>query len=372
MQHDQLAEYSVVYTERGLNHMSAAFQQVMRDMHHILCASYHATQTVIVPGGGSYAMEAVARQLARDKKVLILRNGWFSYRWSQIIERGAISDDVHVLSAYPEHADDPQSTWLPHPLAEVCAFIAEHQPDIVFAPHVETSSGMRLRDEYVQTVAQAVHEYGGLFVLDCIASGADFPDMRALGVDVLISAPQKGWSAPPCAGFVMLSERAAQAVNDTQSDSFANDLKQWRAIMQAYLDGGHAYHATMPTNALAQCRDEMQAACDYGLDTLADAQIALGGQIRALLEEAGYPCVAATGWQANGVIVCHTTRDDLHNTSAFKAQGLQIAGGVPLACHEHADFKTFRIGLFGIDKWRDVASCVAEFDQALQKVGDKS
>ncbi|UJF24344.1 aminotransferase class V-fold PLP-dependent enzyme [Suttonella sp. R2A3] len=372
MPSNHLAEYSVVYTERGLNHMSVAFQQVMCDLNQILTATYQAEQAVIIPGGGSYAMESVARQIARDKKILILRNGWFSYRWTQILERGAISHDIDVLTAYPEDPANLQSTWQPHPLEDVLSYISEHKPDLIFAPHIETSSGIRLPEEYIRAVAKAAHDNNGLFVLDCIASGANWVNMQQTGVDILISAPQKGWSAPPCAGFVMLSERGNQAIDNSESDSFSNDLKQWRTIMRAYLDGGHAYHATMPTNALAQCRDEMQAAVDYGLNKLSEAQIELGTQIRNTLVEAGYPCVAADGWQANGVIVCHTTRDDFHNGSAFKNQGMQIAGGVPLACNEPEGFKTFRIGLFGLDKWQNVASCVEKFKSTLEQINIES
>ncbi len=363
-----LAEFSVVYTERALNHMSPVFMQVMRDLSELLTQTYRAEQAIIVPGGGTYAMEAVVRQfVCQQTHPLIIRNGWFSYRWSQIIEACQLGHEPLVICAKPS-SDNRQARFYPAPIDEVIALIDRKKPDMVFAPHVETAAGMRLQDDYIRLIGEAVHRHGGLFVLDCIASGADWIDMQQMNVDILISAPQKSWSAPACAGFVMLGEHAVKAMKKSHSNSFANDLKQWQAIMQAYLHGGHAYHATMPTDALLACRDVMRQSCDYGLEKLAAAQMVLGRQMRHLLNDKGFIAVAGDGWESNGVLVYHTDDVDIHNGSAFKAQGLQIAAGVPLACGESADYKTFRIGLFGIDKWQHVDKTVATFKTALDAI----
>lgn len=365
---DGLLEYSVVYTDRSLNHMSAKFQQVMRDLSSMLKQAYNAQAAVIVPGSGTFAMEAVARQFVQGAQVLIVRNGWFSYRWSQIIETGHLSDKVTVLKAR-RVADASESPFMPAPIAEVVATIAREKPAVVFAPHVETSAGMMLPDDYLRAVADAVHAVGGLFVLDCIASGAMWVDMQATGVDVLVSAPQKGWSGQPCCGFAMLSERALQRLETTTSDSFSCDLKKWHQIMQAYEKGTHAYHATMPTDTLAEVRDQMREAFSYGLPALKAAQIELGRAARASLERRGVKSVAAPGFQAPGVVVSYTRDPDIQNGKKFVAQGMQIAAGVPLACDEPADYMSFRLGLFGLDKWKDVPAAVQRLDAALDAVG---
>src|SRR5210317_1089442 len=253
---DGLLEYSVVYTDRSLNHMSQSFQGVMRDISSTLKKVYSADAVVVVPGSGTFGMEAVARQFATGKKCLVIRNGFFSYRWSQIFEMGDIPASSTVLKARLQ-SEATQAPFVPAPIEEVVATIEAEQPDVVFAPHVETSSGMMLPDEYVRAVADAVHAVGGLFVLDCIASGTIWVDMKASGVDVLISAPQKGWSASPCCGLVMLSSRALEKMAGTTSTSFACDLQKWLDIMQAYENGGHAYHATMPTDSLVRFRDTL-------------------------------------------------------------------------------------------------------------------
>jgi aspartate aminotransferase-like enzyme len=365
---DGLLEYSVVYTDRSLNHMSAKFQQVMRDLSSMLKQAYNAQAAVIVPGSGTFAMEAVARQFVQGAQVLIVRNGWFSYRWSQIIETGHLSDKVTVLKAR-RVADASESPFMPAPIAEVVATIAREKPAVVFAPHVETSAGMMLPDDYLRAVADAVHAVGGLFVLDCIASGAMWVDMQATGVDVLVSAPQKGWSGQPCCGFAMLSERALQRLETTTSDSFSCDLKKWHQIMQAYEKGTHAYHATMPTDTLAEVRDQMREAFSYGLPALKAAQMELGRAARASLERRGVKSVAAPGFQAPGVVVSYTRDPDIQNGKKFVAQGMQIAAGVPLACDEPADYMSFRLGLFGLDKWKDVPAAVQRLDAALDAVG---
>ena len=361
-----LLEYSVVYTDRALNHMSQRFQGVMCDISRILKAVYRARATAIVPGGGTYGMEAVARQFAGGKKVLIVRNGWFSYRWTQILEMGRIAAESIVLKARPA-GPDPQAAFAPPPLDEVLEAIHRHRPDIVFAPHVETASGIILPDDYLASIGAAVKTAGGLFVLDCIASGAVWVDMTACHVDILISAPQKGWSGPPCAALVALGERARTRLDETASSSFAADLKKWSQIMEAYEAGGHAYHATMPTDALAAVRDVMLEAEAYGFARLAAEQWELGRRVRELLVARGFPSVAAAGFQAPGVVVSHTTDPNIQNGRRFLAHGIQSAAGVPLQCDEPADFRTFRIGLFGFDKLpqpqRTVDSLALVFDQ---------
>ena len=364
---DGLIEYSVVYTDRSLNHMSQSFQGVMKEISSTLKQVYNAHAVAVVPGSGTYGMEAVARQLATGHKCLVLRNGWFSYRWTQIFEMGQIPSESIVLKARPI-SEGSQAAYAPPRLADVLAVIALEKPKVVFAPHVETSSGMILPDDYLRAVSDAVHAVGGLFVLDCIASGTLWVDMQACGVDVLISAPQKGWSASPCCALVMLSEAAQARVEATQSTSFACDLKKWLQIMQAYEQGGHAYHATMPSDALARFRDAMREAEAIGFATVRSQQQELGERVRALLARKGFKSVAAPGFEAPGVVVCYTDDASIKNGSKFAAQGLQIAAGVPLQCDEPADFQTFRLGLFGLDKLGNIDRTVATFEQALEKV----
>ena len=364
---DGLLEYSVVFTDRSLNHMSAQFQRVMNEVSATLKKVYNAQAVALVPGGGTYAMEAVARQLAQNEKCLVIRNGFFSFRWSQIIEMGGITPNVTVMKARQANAGS-QQPFAPAPIDEVVAKIAEEKPAVVFAPHVETASGMILPNDYLKAVAGAVHAVGGLFVLDCIASGAIWVDMQATGVDVLISAPQKGWSGSPCCGIVMMNDAALAKVNATSSNSFACDLKKWLQIMQAYENGGHAYHATMPTDSIKYFHDMMQLAEQAGFENLRARQTELGQKVRALLASKGLISVAAEGYQAPGVAVYYTTDDAIQNGKKFVEQGLQIAAGVPLQCDEPADYKTFRLGLFGIDKLNDVDGTVARFEVALNEV----
>ncbi|MBX3707707.1 MAG: alanine--glyoxylate aminotransferase family protein [Pseudomonadales bacterium] len=364
-----LREFSVVYTDRALNHMSLSFQQVMRDISGTLKSVYGARAAVVVPGSGTFGMEAVARQFATGRRCLVIRNGWFSYRWTQIFEMGAIPSSATVLKAQPVQAG-PSGSAAPAPFAppsieSVVATIRAERPELVFAPHVETSSGMLLPDDYLRAVADAVHAVGGLFVLDCIASGTIWVDMAATGVDILISAPQKGWSGPPCAGLVMLSEAARARIEETTSTSFACDLRKWLTIMEAYENGGHAYHATMPTDGLRALRNVMQETAALGFDTAREAQLELGMRVRAMLRSRGFASVAAPGFEAPGVVVSYTTDPDIQNGRKFLAHGLQIAAGVPLMCDEPADFRTFRIGLFGLDKLRDVAGACAALEAAL-------
>ncbi|MEX0285993.1 MAG: aminotransferase class V-fold PLP-dependent enzyme [Paracoccaceae bacterium] len=364
---DGLEEFSVVFTDRSLNHMSATFQKVMRDISDMLREVYGADGVAVIPGGGTFAMEAVARQFAGGHRVLVVRNGWFSYRWSQIIEDGNLTAGVTVMKARQSGNSSP-SPFAPAPIEEVVDAIRTQRPEVVFAPHVETSAGVILPDDYISAMAEAAHEVGALMVLDCIASGTIWVDMKATGVDVLISAPQKGWSASPCAGLVMLSERAEKRLGETESDSFAADLKKWRQIMMAYENGGHAYHATMPTDALKVFRDTMIETRDYGMEKLRDAQWELGNAVRAMMKDKGLTSVAADGFGAPGVVVTYTTDPDVQNGSKFAAQGTQIAAGVPLQCDEPADFRTFRLGLFGLDKLYDVPATLARLKRVVDQV----
>ena len=365
---DGLLEFSVVYTDRALNHMSRNFQGVMTDISRILKEVYHAHSVALVPGSGTYGMEAVARQFATGKPVLVLRNGWFSYRWTQIFDMGHIPASSTVLKAR-QTGEGAQAPWTPAPIADVQATIAREKPAVVFAPHVETASGMILPDDYLRAVSDAVHAVGGLFVLDCIASGAMWVDMQATGVDVLISAPQKGWSSSPCCAMVMLSERARVAIDGTTSTSFACDLKKWLQIMETYEKGGHAYHATLPTDALTRLCAAMQETQAYGFAKVKSEQQMLGQKVRALFESRGLPSVAAEGFKAPGVVVSYTTDSGIQSGKKFLDQGLQTAAGVPLQCDEAADFMSFRVGLFGLEKWHQVDRTVAQLAAALDRIG---
>ena len=364
---DGLLEYSVVYTDRALNHMSRKFQGVMRDISAILKEAYAARSAIVVPGSGSFGMESVARQFATGQKVLVLRNGWFSFRWSQIFEAGGFASSCTVLKARrakPGHREP----FMPAPIDEVVKAILTERPAVVFAPHVETSCGMVLPDAYLKAVSAAVHEVGGLFVLDCIASGALWVDMRACGVDVLVSAPQKGWSGSPCCAFVMLSERARDRIDATTSSSFALDLKKWMQVMETYESGSHVYHTTMPTDALTITRDAMIETRNRGFEALRRAQIELGSQVREVMLKHGYPSVAAEGFQASGVVVSYTHDADMQSSKAFLERGLQTASGVPLQCDEGPEFRTFRVGLFGLEKLGRTEQTVRPLEEALRSI----
>ena len=367
---DGLLEYSVVFTDRSLNSMSVSFQTVMTDISALLKDAYKAAAVAVIPGGGTFGMESIARQFANDQHVMIIRNGWFSYRWSEILEKGKIASSTTVMMARRKDTDgsNQMAPFAPVPVDEVVATIRDEKPAVVFAPHVETSAGMILPDDYIRAVSDAVHEVGGIFVLDCVASGALWVDMPALGVDVLLSAPQKGWSASPFAGLVMLSERGCAAVAATESSSYVCDVKKWLAIMETYENGGHAYHATMPTDALKLFRDTLIETKNYGFEAVRQEQIQLGSSIRALLEERGFASVAADGFKAASVVVSYTDDEALKNGSKFAAAGLQIAAGVPLQCGEGPDYKSFRIGLFGLDKLHNIPRSVENFATALDRV----
>jgi aspartate aminotransferase-like enzyme len=364
---DGLLEYSVVFTDRSLNHMSQSFQGVMCDNSETLKCVYNASSVAIVPGGGTYGMEAVARQFATGQKCMVLRNGWFSFRWTQIFDAGSIPSEAIVMKARPVE-DGPQPAYAPAPLDEVVAAIQREKPALMFAAHVETAAGMILPEGYMRGVADAMHDVGGMFVLDCIASGAIWVDMVAAGVDILISAPQKGWSASPCAALIMMNARARTAIDATTSSSFACDLKKWLDIMETYEGGGHAYHATMPTDALVKFHATMKETEAYGFDKIRAEQQQLGDNVRALLEGRGFKSLAAPGFQAPSVVVSYTDEANIQNGSNFAAEGLQIAAGVPLQCDESDDFCTFRLGLFGLDKLQNIDRTVANLESALTRI----
>lgn len=364
---DGLLEFSVVFTDRSLNHMSQAFQQVMRDISTTLKDVYNASAVVVVPGGGTYGMESIARQFATGKKCLVVRNGFFSFRWSQIIETGGLSEDVTVIKAR-RAGDGAQAPFAPPSIDEVTAAIQADKPDVVFAPHVDTASGLLIPDEYIRSLTDAVHGHGGLFVLDCVASGGVWIDMEACGVDVLLTAPQKGWSSSPCAALVMLGNAALERMTETSSSSFACDLGKWLDIMHAYESGGHAYHATLPTDALKQFRDTMLETVEFGIGRFRDRQWELGNRVREMLESRGFTSVAADGYKAPGVVVSFTSDPGIQNGSKFLPLGLQIAAGVPLMCDEGEDFRSFRLGLFGLDKLKDLDRTVGHLEAALASI----
>jgi aspartate aminotransferase-like enzyme len=312
-------------------------------------------------------MEAVARQFASGKKCLVIRNGWFSFRWSQIFDKGKIPSDSTVLKAQRTH-EGKQAPFAPAPIGEVVAAIKAQKPDLVFAPHVETASGIILPDDYISAVAEAVHTVGGMFVLDCIASGAIWVDMENSGVDVLISAPQKGWSASPCCALVMLSALGLERIENTESSSYACDLLKWLNIMEAYEKGGHAYHATMPTDSLRRFRDIMKETEEYGFEKVRNEQQELGDKVREMLARKGIKSVAAEGFQAPGVVVSYTDDKGIHTGKKFAEVGFQVAAGVPLQCDEPEDYQTFRLGLFGLEKLHNVDRTVGSLEKALATI----
>ena len=362
---DGLLEYSVVFSDRSLNSMSQTFCDVMKDLSQRLKSTYVAHSVAVIPGGGTYGMEAIARQFADNEHCLVVRNGWFSYRWTQILEMGSIAKSSTILTARPL-TDDTRSPFTPPPLAMLLEVILAEKPKVVFCPHVETSAGIILPDDYLRAIAQAVHAYGGLFVLDCVASGMVLIDMESVGVDVLLTAPQKGWSSTPCAALVMMSHRARVLTEERTSSSFANDLKRWVKIMETYEQGGHAYHATMPTDALRQLRDTLVEADKIGLAHLQEAQWTLGHRLRKILTARGLPSVAAQGFQAPSVIVSYTEDPEIKSGKRFSEHGIQIAAGVPLKCGEVEGFSTFRVGLFGFDKLLEIDRTLQQFTMALE------
>ena len=361
---DGLLEFSVVYTDRSLNHMSNEFKRVITDISAVLKDVYQAHSTVVIPGSGTYGMEAVARQFATNQKCLVIRNGWFSYRWTQIFEAGQISQDLHVIKAR-RSSDSATAPFAPAPIDEIVKFIKTEKPAVVFAPHVETSAGMILPDDYLKKIGEAVRSVDGLFVLDCIASGAMWVNMRDCQVDVLISAPQKGWSSSPCCALIGLSDRARTKIDSTTSTSFSCDLKKWLQIMETYENGNHVYHTTMPTDALKTLRNVMKETQSIGFEKLKAAQIELGNKVRALLVSRGFDSVAAPGFQSPCVVVSYTTDPEIQSGKKFINVGLQTAAGVPLQCDEGPEFRTFRIGLFGLEKLQNIDRTIKHLEHAL-------
>ena len=358
-----LREFSVVYTDRALNLMAQPFRVALKDLLGVLREAYHAEVAVVVPGSGTFAMEAVARQFASNaKSVVVVRNGYFSFRWSQIIEVGNITrNPPTVLKARPTRKDDATAQWAPVPIEELVEVIARDKPEVVFAPHVETSTGIILPDDYLRKLGAAVKAAGGLFVLDCIASGCVWVDMADLNVDVLISAPQKGWSGPACCGFVMLNGRAKERLATTQSTSFSADLKMWVDVAAQYDQGNFKYHTTLPTDALMEVHRSALETKAMGWDNAKRAQWELGNKVRDVLTSRGLTSVAAPG-----VVVVHTPLSDM--VKRFMDEGLQVAAGVPFKCDEPEATQTFRVGLFGLDKITHVDETVEVFASALSKV----
>jgi len=364
-------EYSVIYTDRALNLMSPPFQQVMRDLNDILKKTYQAHKVAIIPGSGTFGMEAVARQFATNEHVLVIRNGFFSYRWTQILDMGNIPASHSVCKA--QVVTEQYQYGPPDVDTVVVPKIHEEKPAVVFLPHVETSTGMIVSNEYIQTIAQAIHQVGGLLVLDCIASGTVWINMQELGVDVLISAPQKGWSGPACCAMVMLSEKATMKMNETTETSFSLSLTKWCGIMDKYEGGAFAYHTTMPTDALREFHNVAIEMNNIGMESLCEAQKELGRKARQALQQRGLVSVAADGFDAPGVLVYYTPCAPHHITSAvvsqrFKDQGLQIATGVPWQIDEPDNVQSFRIGLFGLDKLLRVDETVRILQDALDQV----
>ena len=366
--------------------MSDPFQTVMRDLNTCLQTTYQADKVAIIPGSGTFGMEAVMRQFAREEHVLVIRNGWFSFRWTEIADMGGIVNGISipkshtVLKARPvERADqDTQDTcphpqyaqYAPYPIDDVIERVHAERPAVLFAPHVETSTGMMLSDDYIRKAAAAMHEVGGLFVLDCIASGTVWADMKDLGVDVVISAPQKGWTGPACAALVMMSERAVAKMERTDEDSFSLSLKRWSSIMDLYERRGFGYHTTMPTDALRDFHEVTVETMRYGMAELKAAQLELGATARELLDSRGLTSVAAPGSEAPGVLVYYSPRgvDNPLMMTRFKNHGLQIAMGVPWRIDEPHGTRTFRLGLFGLDKMKNIPGTVGKLEKALDAV----
>lgn len=369
---DGLLEYSVVYTDRAINHMSKSFQATFKDLSALLCRAYKAERAILMPGSGTTGMEAVARQFANGKSVLVVRNGFFSFRWSQIFDMGKIPSKTTVMNARPSE-EGPNPSYSPCPVDEVVAAIKAEKPAVVFAPRVETSAGMMLPNDYIKQVGAAAKEIGALFVLDCVACGCLWVNMPELNVDVLCTAPQKGWSAPSGVGVVMVGPRALETIASTTSSSFALDLKKWLAISDAYYKPppGHAYHATFPTDVITDFLAAAQQVEKIGFDKIDDKTNQLGQKVRAMLATKNIKSVASAGFQAPTVVVSYTSDAAMKSGAKFGAEGMQIAAGVPLMCDEFtsgADFVTWRIGLFGLDKLGHIPRTVAILEQTLSKV----
>ena len=339
--------------------------QIMNDIDSTMKEAYNATSTIVMPGSGSYGMEAVARQWATNKKVMVLRNGYFSYRWTDIFDQTGIPAETIVLKGVPAD-DSAQPQFKPHPIEDVVAAIKSEKPSVVFAPHVETSTGIILPDDYLRKISQAVHAHGGLFVLDCIASGTVWVDMKDTGVDCILSAPQKGWTGPACASLMMLSERGDHVTRNSTSTSMVINMRKWLEIMDAYNNGGFAYYTTMPTDALNLFRDAALETKELGFKKAADMAWELGNECRTMMKSKGLRTVSAPGYEAPGVSVWYTGEPDMFNK--FKSHGFQIAAGVPFMINEPPGNFTFRIGLFGLDKLQRKETTIKTLEKTLDRI----
>jgi len=393
VQASELKEYSVIYTDRAKNLMAGSFSQAMTDISTELCSVYNAHKCVMIPGSGTYAMEAVAGQFARHKHeadyspCMVIRNGYFSFRWSDIWSfvyppACARSPELIVLKAQPTNNEpDNKPQFAPPALEDVVAEIKAKKPCVVFAPHIETSAGIVLSDDYVRSLAAATHDAcpDAIFVLDCIASGNRWTDMQALGVDVLITAPQKGWTGPACVGIAMMGERACEIMAkqnavSPKGHSFSCNLAKWAGVADAYAQpGGFMYHTTLPTDSLMVFRDVIMETKEFGYEQCEERMCQLGDGIRNVLESRGFKSVAAPECAAPTVVVSYNRQDeDAAILGKLKGEGIQVAGGVPLKIDEPWDGfaapPTFRLGLFGLDKLKNVDHTVAVFEGALDKV----
>ena len=345
-------------------------------MHFVLIVDpkINLTNFLLIPRSGTFGMEAAARSFATDKHVMVLRNGWFSFRWTEIFDHAgpnSIPKSHTVLKAQPQPNNGIGPVqYAPYPIEEVVAKIYEEKPAAFFAPHVETSTGMILPDEYMKKISDAVHDVGGVFVLDCIASGTVWVDMKELGVDVIISAPQKGWTGPACCAMVMMSDLAAKKMAEAKESSFSLSLKKWTTLMESYENGGWAYHTTMPTDGIRDFHEVTVETMKFGIGNLKNSQLALGKSAHAMLESKGLVSVAAPGFQAPGVLVYHSpcASENPIMLNKFKEYGLQIAMGVPWRIDEPEVMKTFRVGLFGLDKMGDIEGTVSTLENAVDKV----
>ena len=368
---DGLLEYSVIFSDRSLNMMSMNFRQVMQDISKELKNVYNAQSTAIVPGSGTFGMEAIARQFGNGEKCLILRNGWFGFRFTEIFRRGKIASEVKPIFAIEKENAEGQNIkrdYSPPPLKTIVDEILSFKPKLVYATHVETSTGIIIPDEYIKGIGEATKSIGGLFVLDCVASGSLFVDMEILGIDLLLTAPQKGWSSTPCAGVIMLNKNAREKIKKTTSSSYSCDLHKWLTVMESYEDNNYTYHTTFPTDGLKNFRTNILEIKKIGYQKTTDLQIQLGQKMRKLTEDFGYVSVAAKGYKAPTVIVNYTSEEDMKSGKKFADLGVQIAAGMPLEIGEPSDFMSFRIGLFGIDKLLNIDRTVENFKAALEKI----
>lgn len=369
------SEFSVVYTDRALNSMSPPFVSTMQSINQTLKNTYNADKVVLIPGSGTYSMEAVARQFVKkgDNKPVVVRNGWFSFRWTELFESMGIGEDEHVYHVADSEVCEKSghTQYRPKDIDVVVKSIHAEKPPIVCAPHVETSTGIMLTDEYIKQLSAAAHEVGALFVLDGIASGTCWIDMKDLGVDVFISAPQKGWSGPAAVGLAMMSENAYEKMmSGPESTSFCVNLRKWSGMMQLYEGGGFGYHTTMPTDAIRAFDEIAEKQKEIGLDKLCEAQYKMGWDARRMLESKGLTSVAQYPYQAPGVNVFYSPEgnDNMTMVKKFKEVGMQIAAGVPWRIGEPDNLNTFRIGLFGIDKLTNVDKTVNTLENAIDYV----